>query len=203
EDFTDLEEIYGETIGMWSTYMGHVSTVISGVNVDLKSAEQGGAVYRVVPKAKQKAALAFLDANAFATPSWLMPKDIESRIGTSGLPTRQATVLTSLLATPRLGRLAEAEQVDPANAYPLAEYLTDLKTGVWGTPGSGAPPDANRRMLQRVYIERLALIINPPPPPAPNPAAVPAVPPPGPPQTPSPFIGAPNLPRSDIPALAR
>jgi len=203
EDFTDLEEIYGETIGMWSTYMGHVSTVISGVNVDLKSAEQGGAVYRVVPKAKQKAALAFLDANVFATPSWLMPKDIESRIGPSGLPTRQATVLTSLLATPRLGRLAEAEQVDPANAYPLAEYLTDLKTGVWGTPGSGAPPDANRRMLQRVYIERLALTINPPLPPAPNPGAVPAVPPQGPPQTPSPFIGAPNLPRSDIPALAR
>jgi hypothetical protein len=55
-------------------------------------------------------------------------------------------------------------------------------------------------MLQRVYIERLALIINPPPPPAPNPAA-PA--PQGPPPNLSPFIGAPNVPRSDLPALAR
>ena len=31
---------------MWSTYMGHVATVIGGVNVDLKTSEQGGAVYQ-------------------------------------------------------------------------------------------------------------------------------------------------------------
>ena len=138
EDFTDLEEIYGETLGMWSTYMGHVTTVIGGVNVDVKSAEQGSTVYRIVPKAKQKAALAFLDANVFVTPTWLTPKEIESRLGPSALGTRQAAVLTSLLGTPRLGRLAEAEQVDATNAYPLAEYLADLKTGVWGAPASGA-----------------------------------------------------------------
>jgi hypothetical protein len=200
EDFTDLEEIYDETLAMWSTYMGHVSTVIGGVNVDVKSAEQGSAVYRIVPKAKQKAALAFLDANVFATPTWLTPKDIESRLGPSALGARQATVLTSLLSAARLGRLAEAEQVDAANAYALAEYLGDLKTGVWGTPGSGGAPDANRRMLQRVYIERLAAIVNPPPPPAPVPGASP---PQGPPPALPPFVAAPNVQRSDLPALAR
>ena len=196
EDFTDLEEIYGETIGMWSTYMGHVTTWIGGVNVDMKSSEQGGAVYRIVPKAKQKAALAFLDANVFTTPTWLTPKDIESRLGPSTLGTRQAAVLTSLLSAQRLGRLAEAEQIDATNAYPLAEFLADLKTGVF----AGATPDANRRMLQRVYVERLAAIINPPPPPAPNPAAGFPV---GPPTPPPPFVAAPNVPRSDLPALAR
>jgi hypothetical protein len=200
EDFTDLEEIYDETLAMWSTYMGHVTTVIGGVNVDVKSAEQGSTVYRIVPKAKQKAALAFLDANVFTTPAWLTPKDIESRLGPSAVGTRQAAVLTSLLSTSRLGRLAEAEQIDAANAYPLAEYLGELKNDVWGAPGSGGAPDANRRMLQRVYIERLAAIINPPPPPAPVPGATaPQAPPPAPP----PFVAAPNVPRSDLPALAR
>jgi hypothetical protein len=80
--------------------MGHVTTVIGGVNVDVKSAEQGSTVYRIVPKAKQKAALAFLDANVFVTPTWLTPKEIESRLGPSALGTRQAAVLTSLLGTP-------------------------------------------------------------------------------------------------------
>ncbi len=198
EDFDDLEEIYGETLGMWSTYMGHVTTVIGGVNVDMKSADQSGNVYRIVPKAKQKAALAFLDANVFTTPTWLMPKDIESLIGPSAIGTRQAAVVTSLLSAARLARLAAAEQVDAQNAYPLAEYLAELKGDVWGTPGSGAAPDANRRMLQRVYIERLAAIINPPPVPT-TPPVFSAEPPPPPP----PFVVAPNVPRSDLPALAR
>ena len=201
DDYTDLGEIYDETLGMWGLYMGHVATVIGGVNVDLKSGDQGANVYRVVPKAKQKAALAFLNANVFATPTWLAPADIESRLGPLNIGARQATVLTSLLGMPRLGRLAEAEQVDPTNAYPLAEFLADLKSDVWGAPGSGTAPDANRRMLQRVYVERLAAIVNPPPPPTPTAGAAP--PTPQPPFTPPPFVAAPNLMRSDLPALAR
>ena len=70
-------------------------------------------------------------------------------------------MITSLLGTPRLARLAESEELDAANAYPLAEFLNDLKADVF----AGAAPDANRRTLQRVYVERLAAIINPPPPP--------------------------------------
>ena len=198
EDYSDLAEIYGETLGMWSTYMGHVTTMVGGVTVDLKSSEQGANVYRVVPKARQKAALAFLNANVFTTPTWLEPQDITSRIGPSTLATRQATVLTSLLSPARLGRLADAEELDAANAYPLTEFLSDIKSNVW----SGAAPDANRRALQRVYVERLAAIINPPA--APAGAA-------GPgggrggggPTTPPPYVGAPNVPRSDLPALAR
>jgi hypothetical protein len=201
DDYTDLAEIYDETLGMWGLYMGHVATVIGGVNVDLKSGDQGANVYRVVPKARQKAALAFLNANVFTTPTWLAPADIESRLGPLNIGTRQATVLTSLLGTPRLGRLAEAEQVDPADAYPLAEFLADLKSDVWGAPGSGTAPDANRRVLQRVYVERLAAIVNPPPLPTPTAGAAPPTPQPA--FTPPPFVGAPNLTRSDLPALAR
>jgi hypothetical protein len=194
DDFSDLEEIYGETVGMWSTYMGHVTTEIGGITVDMKSAEQGANVYRVVPKAKQKAALAFLKENVFTTPTWLEPKDIATRIGPSTLATRQSNVLTSLLGAPRLSRLAASEQLDAANAYPLAEFLGDLKTAIWGT----SAPDANQRMLQRVYVERLGVIINPPPTP-PTPPIISAEPPPPPP----PFVVTPNVPRSDLPAMAR
>lgn len=199
DDYTDLLELYEESIGRWSGYMGHVATIIGGVNVDLKTADQAGAVYRVVPKAKQKAALAFLSDNVFTTPSWLQPQDIVSRIGpNTTLATRTAGVVTSLLSASRLGRLAEAEKFDAANAYPLAEYLSDLRRDVFG----GAAPDGNRRQLQRVYVARLDALVNPP-------AALAAAGFGGPgggggaPPRFLPFVTAPNLAQSDLPAMAR
>jgi hypothetical protein len=203
EDFEELTELYNETVGMWSQYMGHVTTLIGGVYVDNKTADQSGAVYRVVPKAKQKAALAFLTENVLKSPDWLAPAGIMSRLGpptgASSLVNRQANVITALLNTGRLGRLADSEVLEPANAYPLAEYLTDVKRAVWGT--AAAPPelDAGRRTMHRVYLERLEALISPPAPPA-GPAGAQAA---GPPAPPRPFLGAPNVPRSDFPALAR
>ncbi len=197
-DYTDLLELYEESLGRWAGYMGHVATVVGGVQVDLKTADQAGAVYRVVPKARQKAALAFLSDNLFTTPAWLQPQDIVSRIGPNGtLAARQAGLVASLLSTARLGRLSEAERFDASNAYPLSEYMSDMKRSVFG----GAAPDGNRRQLQRVYIARLDALLNPP--------VAAAGPPGGPgggggaPQRPVPFVTAPNLVQSDLPAMAR
>src|SRR5688572_7786930 len=205
QDYEDLEELYGETVGMWSQYMGHVVTNIGGVTVDFKTAEQSGPVYRPLPKAKQKAALQFLTDNVIKTPEWLAPESILSRIGPpSGnavLATRQANIIVQLLDARRLSRLTDSEALDEANAYPLTEYLNDLRRAVWGAPGSGTAPDAGRRTIRRVYLERLDALISPP-----LPAAGAAVQGPGaggPPQNPGPLLAAPNVPRSDLPALAR
>lgn len=182
--------------------MGHVTTLIGGVYVDNKTADQSGAVYTVVPKAKQKAALEFLSENVFKTPNWLAPANVLSRLGPpaagSNLVNRQATVVTGLLSNARLGRLVESETLDPRNAYPVAEYLADVKRAVWGTAAAQPELDAGRRTMHRVYLERLEALISPPTPP---PGAAAAG---GPPQAPpGPFLAAPNVPRSDFPALAR
>lgn len=199
DDYTDLQELYEETVSRWAGMMGHVAAEISGVNVDLKTADIAGAVFTVVPKEKQKAALAFLAENAIATQDWLAPKEIITRIGPSNvLATRQAGVISSLLTAQRLGRLAEAEAYDPTHAYPLAEYMGDLKRVVWGVPA----PDANRRQLQRVYLARLGVLVNPPAPPAQGPGAG-GPPAPAAPTRALPFVAGPNLQLSDLPALAR
>ena len=88
--------------------------------------------------------------------------------------------------------MSEAEKFDAANAYPVAEYLGDLKRSVWG----GSAPDAGRRQLQRVYLQRLEALVNPPAAPAPQPGA-------GAPARPVPFVTPPNVLQSDLPALAR
>ncbi len=197
EDFTELNEIYGETLGMWSQYMGHVVNWVGGMRVELKTAEQAGATYAVVPMPRQRAALQFLADNAFATPTWLANPGILSRLGPAlgplSLSNRQAGVLTQLFDPRRLARLSESESLDPVNAYPLATYLDDLRRAVFtGTP------DANRRLLQRVYLERLEALIAPP-------AAGPAGPGGGggfggplP-----PLLTPPNVRRTDITPLAR
>src|SRR5688572_922640 len=204
EHFEELQELYGETIGMWAQYMGHVGTLIGGVYVDNKTADQSGAVYRVVPKAKQKAALEFLNENVLKSPDWLTPAPIMTRLGppTGGtsLVNRQATVVTALLNAGRLGRLTDSEVLEGTKAYPVAEYLADVKRAVWGSAATPVELDAGRRAMHRVYLERLEALISPPAPPAAPPGAAPA----GPPQAPAgPFLAAPNVPRSDFPALAR
>lgn len=198
DDYSDLEELYTEGLGQWGTYMGHVAGVIAGVNVDLKTSDQKGAVFTVVPKAKQKQALAFLNDNVFVTPEWLQPAAIAALIGPSALPARQVNVLNSLMSNARLGRLAEIEKFDAVNAYPLAEYMADLLRDIWNTP-QAQTPDANRRGLQRAYVARLGAIVNPPATPAAAPGAAPA----GAANPPAPFLAPLVLAQSDLPALAR
>jgi hypothetical protein len=198
--YDELQEVYDESIGRWAGYMGHVAAIIGGVQVDLKTADQTGAVYRVVPKARQKAALAFLGENILSTQDWLQPRDIVSRIGPSTtLAARQAAMVSSLLSAARLGRLAEAEKYDAASAYPLVEYMTDLKRTVF----NGPIVDAGRRSVQRVYIQRLDALINPPAPVAGAGGQGGGGGGGGGPTRPIPFVTPPNLPQSDLPALAR
>jgi len=206
DDYSELNELYGEALGMWARYMGHVVSVIGGVNVDLKTSDQDGVVFRAVGRDRQQAALRFLGEQAFRTPSWLAPDDILSRIGPAAgqtsLVDRQAAVVTQLLEPRRLARLAQSEAMNERDAYPPAVYLADLRRALWGPPGALTTPDANRRTLQRVYLERLAALVTPPEPPQAGGQGGGGGG--GPPQEPpSPLLAAPNVPRSDLPALAR
>jgi len=194
EDDADLNELYGESVGMWRLYMGHVANVIGGIQVDPKTAGQPGAVYVPVPRARQQRALAFLAENAITTPEWLAPSNITMRTGTTPVTSAQAAVVAALLDARRLDRLAMSQELG-AGAYAPAEYLGDLRRTVW----TGASPDDNRRALQRVYLDRLAALVVPP-----APAAAGAGGGGGAPEAPpSPLLAPLNVQRGDLPALAR
>lgn len=201
KDYEDLDELYGETIGQWNRYMGHVVTLIGGMYVDYKTADQDGAVYTVVPRARQRAALRFLSEQVFTTPTWIAPADILSRIGpqsgSSALSNRQAGIVANLLDARRLDRLAISEAMDGANGYSPATYLAELRRAVWGASASDASItlDASRRVMQRVYLERLEALVTPP-----ERDDGPGFGGGGP---PSPLVARPNVGRSDLPALAR
>ena len=60
----------------------------------------------------------------------------------------------------------EAMATSRNEVYPVADMLADLRAGLWKEIATGAPIDAFRRRLQRVYLEAMASKINPPAAPA-------------------------------------
>ena len=161
EDYSNLEEIYGELDGQWFRYVNHVAAVIGGVYADLKTADQAGAVFTPVPRAEQERALGFIEEQVLEEPLWLLEPEILSRISAGGprrLQQRQASMVGSLLSSGRLGRMAELELTHPGAAYPVAEYLDDVRAAVWGSAVSTAR-NSYRRALHRAHVARLVALL--------------------------------------------
>jgi hypothetical protein len=160
EDYKSLDDVYDEVYNTYSRYMGHAVAHIGGVYTDLKTTDQDGPVYTIVPKTVQKEALAFLQKNLFATPTWLLNKAIMEKV-TSPVEDKISSVqdnwLGALLNTGRLQRLISSTNRD-ANAYHLDDYINDLKKGIWSELPARAPIDNYRRNLQKAFVERLSVL---------------------------------------------
>lgn len=158
-DYSQLQEMYLQVLGQWSRYMGHVTTVVGGIEQTRKAQDQAGPVYAIVPKARQREAVQFLAAQAFATPSWMLDRTILSRIEHAGaverIRTRQVAVLNGLLEPRRMQRLVESQAAIGAEAYTLGDLFGDAHAAVWGELRTWRPVDEYRRNLQRGYVERL------------------------------------------------
>ena len=159
EDYAQLQELYGQVIGQWNRYMGHVAANVGGVYRTPRVQGQAGSFYELVPREKQEASMSFFAEQAFATPDWMINNDILSRIEHAGaverIRQRQVGVVNNLLQPDRMGRLIEARARYGESAYGLAEMMTDLRNGVWTELAGGSAIDPYRRNLQRGYLERM------------------------------------------------
>lgn len=159
KDYSDLGELYGEVIGQFSRYMGHVTYNIGGLSENYKTYDQAGAVYNYVSKAKQKEAITFLNQQLFTTPLWLINSDQLNKFDNGSMLTRIKSVQTStignVLSSSRLLRLLDNETKNGASAYTMPELFTDLR----GTIFAIGRPDAFKRNLQRGYIDRLGSLM--------------------------------------------
>lgn len=163
KDYEDLEEMYGQVIGQFNRYMGHVRTHVGGVHEVYKSTGQEEAVYTHAPKEMQEGAVEFLNENLFATPTWMMDEEIIARIGDFGALERirslQVNTLNGILEWGRLGRVIENEALNGDQAYKITELFDDLRSGIWTELPSGKTIDVHRRALQRAHVERLELLM--------------------------------------------
>jgi hypothetical protein len=164
-DYSNLREMYNTLTGQFSMYMGHVAKYIGGIMQTPKMVEEKGAVYEIVPKNKQKEAAEFLNKQLFATPSWLVDKEIFNRTGINALSTiggLQDAILNRVLSTRNLSKLIDAEETEGSNAYSITDLFNDLKKGIWTELPGRSKIDVYRRNLQKSYINILDDLLNPP-----------------------------------------
>ncbi len=170
-DNSDLEEIYNRLVGQWATEANHVATVVAGASVQYKGGSQPGAVYTPLSRARQAAAVRFLNERVFHTPAYLIRPDIGRRIEADGMIRRidgaQTRVLNNLLDDARLDRLIENEALaaDASRVYTITDMLDDTRHGVWTEieAGGRVSIDAYRRALQNSYLSIIDRKLNPPP----------------------------------------
>ena len=163
EDYDELSELYGQVLGQWRRYMGHVSMYVGGVYETYKTYEQAGSVYEVVAEADQRRAMEFLNKHAFSTPTWMYNPEILNLIdGDSGVDrfrSLQAGVLNSLMSPERIGRLIDAETRAEGDVYTSFEMMDDLRNGIWSELRAGRNINVHRRTLQRAYLERMEFLL--------------------------------------------
>jgi hypothetical protein len=163
ENYDDLKTMYGQVLGQFNRYMGHVAANIGGVKETYKAYGQEGAVYEHAPRDKQERAMAFLQEELFETPEWLIDQEIFNKIeydgGIERVRSMQVRALNNVLDFGRMARLMENEEVNGREAYGLLEMMTDVRKGIFSELPRGAAIDRYRRNLQRAYVERLQYIM--------------------------------------------
>ncbi len=164
EDYSNLTQMYNAVVSQFSRYMGHVTKFVAGIMETPRKIEEEAPVYEIVPEAKQREAVEFLQKNLFSTPAWLLNNDIFSRTGinpVSSIGNVQDGMLNRMLSTRSLSKLLDAEALYGNKAYQVTELLSDLKKGIWSEVASRKTIDIYRRNLQKSYVNTLINIVKP------------------------------------------
>ena len=74
----------------------------------------------------------------------------------------QERILNSLLSNARFDRLVEQEAIDGKAAYRAADFMADVRRGIWSELEGAGPIriDVYRRNLQNSYIDLLSMKLN-------------------------------------------
>jgi len=167
QQYEDLTNMYGQLTTQFGRYMGHVAKNIGGIYENPKTVEQTGTVYEYTPAATQKEAMAFLDAQLFTTPKWLLDENILKDIDGNPVQTisrLQEPVLNRLVSNHTLYKMIAAEAADGAAAYKMTDFFGDMQNIVFRELKTNQAVDVYRRNLQKLYIGKLIDLITPTPP---------------------------------------
>lgn len=162
----DLAELHARTVGQWATELNHVVAVVGGLQSQQKHGGQDGVRFAPIPVQRQAAAVAFLNARAFATPTFLLNPEVLRRIEPTGSLDRvrasQVRILNNLLSATRVSRMVELSAIDGASAYQPTAFLGDVRKGIWSELASTSiKVDPYRRNLQRAWLDIASSRITP------------------------------------------
>lgn len=151
ENYASLKEMYGEVLGQYIRYIGHVAKYVGGIYENPKTIEQGGVVYTTVEKAKQQEAMAWLKEYVFNAPQWLNQPDVFAKTGLNANSVYASVynaAFVRLLSVRVLSNLAKAELQEGSKTYTQNELFNALNADIWSNMSA---PDMQKRMQQASY----------------------------------------------------
>jgi|TARA_B100001094_G_scaffold332497_1_gene404854 hypothetical protein len=158
-NYKDLNELYGELIGVYRRYVYHVVSMIGGVNQTLLNKGQNGIPYVNVPKEKQLNALNFLKINLWTSPVWLYDKKIISKIKEKGslslISNLQKSVFNRILSVNRLNTMISTENTIQGNSLSIIELIEIITKNL---TVDITHPDILQRELQKNIIHQFKLL---------------------------------------------
>ena len=160
--YDDLEELYGELLGVYSRYVNHVAAIVGGVYETRAIKGQAVTPYQSVPATRQKRALVFLKQELWSNPNWLMPETIVSRFSAEGVLQRvsriQNRTLKRLLSRSRLNAMNSTSETLPSSdlntSFKVAQLLEALGNDLMDLDASHA---LNRNLQINWIIQLMEL----------------------------------------------
>ena len=161
KDYSDLNEIYDELLGVYSRYIFHVIGIVGGINQTLHNTNQVDIfTYVNVDKAYQIEALSFLDLELWKTPNWLRNKKIISQInnldGLYKIEKIQERAINSLLSNYRLNKMLSASKTIEGNGLEFDNLIDILFESIIDKI---APADQFSRNLQISFTKKINTLI--------------------------------------------
>ena len=161
ENYNELEELYGELIGVYRRYIYHVHSLIGGIYDTPHNENQKGVIrYLNVNVDKQIEALNFLEKNLWNTQFWLMDKDLISQIKGEGvlntLQGLQLSAFNRLLNVNKLNRMLSAKESLSGNTLSVNALIDNLFETIIKKPIN---TDLSQQRLQIHFVERIRLLL--------------------------------------------
>lgn len=156
--------IYGEVVGQYTRYVGHVAKNIGGIYNTPRTVEEKGLSSQYVPADIQKQAVEFLNKQLFTTPKWLIDRkliDLASVDPVGSIESTQKQIIDRLISKWTLDKMFDNEALNGNSAYTPTAMFSDLNKNIWSELYSSAQIDIYRRNLQKNYINALIKVAYP------------------------------------------
>ena len=157
ENYNELDELYGELIGVYRRYVYHVLNLVGGIYDTPHNENQKGIVrYVNVDVDKQMEALNFMEKNLWNTQNWLMDKSLISQIRAEGvlglLQGLQLSAFNRLLSVSKLNRMLSAGESLEGNPLSVQGLIDNLFETIVKKPEN---PDLSEQRLQIHFLQRI------------------------------------------------
>ena len=162
ENYNELEELYGELIGVYRRYIYHVHSLVGGIyDTPHNENQKGVSRFKNVDVNKQLEALNFLEKNLWNTQNWLMDKNLISQIKGEGvlnnLQGLQISAFNRLLSVNKLNRMLSSKESLNGNALSVYALIDNLFETIIKKPIN---LDLSEQRLQIHFVERIDSLMN-------------------------------------------